>query len=530
MSDPEIIDLDDLGGIGGKSSSNFGGGLEFLMNDKFKNDSGGGGRGGGGDSGDINLNDLAVLESELNDLSGSGGGGGGSSKRINREMKSDIFSVSFGGSSSSDGGRGGGEGGGGGGGGGAGVGSATAATGDDKQTWDGYGKFNNVPLNPDIPVDTQPQLSKEELLREKFKLLRKLEELETKGVTLTKKYSMESSMLEMKGEYETHVEERERGNSKKFQSKMLLACITGLEFLNNKFDPFDLKLDGWSEQVNENIDEYDDIFAELHEKYKSKAQMAPELKLLFQLGGSAIMLHMTNTMFKSALPGMDDIMRQNPELMQQFTQAAVNSMSSSSQAQGGKSGFGNFMNDMTGGGGGGGGGLMSGLSEMMGGGGGGNGGNGAIPFISRPPPPPMATKSANAPPPPTRPGAAMPIGNRPDINMGRGQMNMGTDIRQQASEYDGGDRSRRPDMRGPSADTDINSILSGLKTKSINIQQQQQQQQQQQDQQDSMSSSFMFPDDASAFGDDSASVSGVNAPIKSKRKPRSERNTISLNI
>ena len=529
MSDPEIIDLDDLGGIGGKSSSNFGGGLEFLMNDKFKNDSGGGGRGGGGDSGDINLNDLAVLENELNDLSGSGGGGGGSSKRINREMKSDIFSVSFGGSSSSDGGRGGGEGGGGGGGGGAGVGSATAATGDDKQTWDGYGKFNNVPLNPDIPVDTQPQLSKEELLREKFKLLRKLEELETKGVTLTKKYSMESSMLEMKGEYETHVEERERGNSKKFQSKMLLACITGLEFLNNKFDPFDLKLDGWSEQVNENIDEYDDIFAELHEKYKSKAQMAPELKLLFQLGGSAIMLHMTNTMFKSALPGMDDIMRQNPELMQQFTQAAVNSMSSSSQAQGGKSGFGNFMNDMTGGGGGGGGGLMSGLSEMMGGGGGGggNGGNGAIPFISRPPPPPMATKSANAPPPPTRPGAAMPIGNRPDINMGRGQMNMGTDIRQQASEYDGGDRSRRPDMRGPSADTDITSILSGLKTKSINIQQQQQQQQQQQDQQDSMSSSFMFPDDASAFGDDSASVS---APIKSKRKPRSERNTISLNI
>ena len=54
--------------------------------------------------------------------------------------------------------------------------------------------------------------------------------------------------------------------------------------------------------------------------------MAPELKLLFQLGGSAIMVHMTNTMFKSAMPGMDDIMRQNPELMQQFTQAAVSSM------------------------------------------------------------------------------------------------------------------------------------------------------------------------------------------------------------
>ncbi len=105
-----------------------------------------------------------------------------------------------------------------------------------------------------------------------------------------------------------------------------MAGITAFEFLNSKFDPFDIKLDGWAEQVGENIEEYDDIFAELHEKYRSKAKMAPELKLLFQLGGGAAMLHMTNTMFKSAIPGMDDIMRQNPDLMQKFTQAAVSSM------------------------------------------------------------------------------------------------------------------------------------------------------------------------------------------------------------
>merc|ERR1712146_663058 len=96
--------------------------------------------------------------------------------------------------------------------------------------------------------------------------------------------------------------------------------------MGNKFDPFDLQLDGWSEAVNENIDEYDDVFGELHEKYGGKTKMAPELKLLFMLGGSAAMLHMTNTMFKSSMPGMDDIMRQNPELMAQFQNAAMNSM------------------------------------------------------------------------------------------------------------------------------------------------------------------------------------------------------------
>ena len=51
---------------------------------------------------------------------------------------------------------------------------------------------------------------------------------------------------------------------------------------------------------------------------------------------------MTNTMFKTAMPGMDDIMRQNPELMQQFTQAAVNTMGDSNP------GFGGFMNNVMG--------------------------------------------------------------------------------------------------------------------------------------------------------------------------------------
>ena len=54
--------------------------------------------------------------------------------------------------------------------------------------------------------------------------------------------------------------------------------------------------------------------------------MAPELKLAFQLASAGIMVHMSNTMFKSAIPGMDDIMRQNPDLMNQFTRAAATTM------------------------------------------------------------------------------------------------------------------------------------------------------------------------------------------------------------
>ena len=179
-------------------------------------------------------------------------------------------------------------------------------------TWDGYKQFNNIPLNPDKQVDNQPKKSREDILKEKFNYLKKLETIEKKGIRLSKQYTMDSSLEEMIGEYESIKSERETSNSVKFQGRMLMAAVTGLEFLNNRFDPFDFKLDGWSEQVNENVDDYDDIFGELHEKYSSKAKMAPELKLLFQLSGSAIMLHMTNTMFKSSMPGLDDLLRPNP--------------------------------------------------------------------------------------------------------------------------------------------------------------------------------------------------------------------------
>ena len=293
-------------------SVNFGGGIELLMNDKKKNNI---------ESRDNEIDEIENLDSIAHDLDELS-----DIKILNDDYHStpsvEKLNVSFDNTSNLPG-------------------SATANLNmSDNKTWDGYDKFANVPINYEKSSSNEPKMSKEELLKEKFKYLRKLEDLEKKGVQLTKNYDMESSLSEMQGEYETIISEKERSNSIKFQGRCLTALITGIEFLNGRFDPFDVKLDGWSEQINENIDDYDEIFGELHEKYKSKATMAPEIKLIFQLGASGMMLHMTNTMFKSAMPGMDDIMRQNPELAEQFTRAAVDSMSSNAP------GFSGFMNNM----------------------------------------------------------------------------------------------------------------------------------------------------------------------------------------
>ena len=87
----------------------------------------------------------------------------------------------------------------------------------------------------------------------------------------------------MRNEYLRLKKQRQVDNSIRFQRKVMMAAITGIEFLNNKFDPFDIKLDGWSESVNENLTDYDEVFEQLAEKYGGKGEMAPELKLLFQI-------------------------------------------------------------------------------------------------------------------------------------------------------------------------------------------------------------------------------------------------------
>ena len=205
------------------------------------------------------------------------------------------------------------------------------------KSWDGFRPFSGsgtgIAAAGPAPAP-KPQLTEAEIMAEKFKYLRYLEALAKKpGITVSKKYDMKSSLDEMKAEYELIKAECEKKQSMAFQAKMLMAAVTGLEFLNSKFDPFDVKLDGWGDSINENMTEYEDVFAELHEKYKSKASVAPEIKLMFLLAGSATMVHMTNTMFQPQLPGMDDLMQHNPELANRLAGAAADGLVSHGRAQ-----------------------------------------------------------------------------------------------------------------------------------------------------------------------------------------------------
>jgi hypothetical protein len=197
-------------------------------------------------------------------------------------------------------------------------------------------------------------MSGEELMNAKREMLYQLGRLEKKGVRVPRQFTMTSNYEEMKAEFERLKRDIEVDSSVRFQRRMLMACVSGIEFVNNRFDPFEVYLDGWSESVQDSIIDYDDIFEELHDKYRGKMKMAPELRLLFTLGGSAVWFHMSHSMFKtSSLPNVEQVFAQNPELKKQFMNATMNTMAGGGGGGGGGggrgSGGGGFMNGFFGG-------------------------------------------------------------------------------------------------------------------------------------------------------------------------------------
>jgi len=165
------------------------------------------------------------------------------------------------------------------------------------------------------PSVKHKKMSSREIEQKKQEYLIKLLALEKKGVNLTKSYSLKSSLEELEFEYNTQQKAMEMEASVHFQQKILMAAVTGVEFLNKKFDPIGAKLDGWSESVMDNINDYEEIFKKLHEKYSQRTSMPPELQLLVTLIGSGFMFHLTNSLFKSSLPGLGDVLKTNPDIM-----------------------------------------------------------------------------------------------------------------------------------------------------------------------------------------------------------------------
>lgn len=426
----EILNLDELDIIQDAPSGGFGNGIELLMNtDKKRSNSVSSFHSENKYSGNVNINDLNSLETELNGMT--------TEKTINTGSKGNMFDTmtnmfgfSSGGNDSYENQNSSSN-----------LGYATKETTNSlAKTWDGFSK-----LTSDIPQN-KPQsaysanLPEREKLRKKRMMLKRLEDWYAKKQIKTLPNN-ESSYEEIEDEYETAIEERNRTNGLNLYRNWFKTFVGAIEYGNKELDPFSIDLTGLSDTVDEDLDSYEEVFGELYEKYKG-IKMPPELSLCMKLGFTLSTTAFTNRMFSQFAPGVQDVIRQNPQMMKTFTDATEQAMKSHNP------GFAMASN------------LLNRPEQS-------------------PLPAPIETK-------PQRSMSQMQFQNtplRPDISVARGvdlpTSTSGMSYTSTNAPVPAPAPVQRAEMKGPSSD--IDSLLAGLKTKPMSSYQPLQQQQQQSD-------------------------------------------------
>lgn len=141
--------------------------------------------------------------------------------------------------------------------------------------------------------------------REKAYLLFQLRKLTGKGYNLSGHFDMESSLDDLKDEVTRIKKEMEIEKSIRLARQGLTLITSLIETANNKYDPLSVDLNGWSESVHANIEDYDEVFEELYEKYNTSISMSPEIKLLLMISGSALSFHISKKMLGGGMSGPD---------------------------------------------------------------------------------------------------------------------------------------------------------------------------------------------------------------------------------
>lgn len=170
-----------------------------------------------------------------------------------------------------------------------------------------------------IDSNNSDNMSPKKKNEKKAELLAKFKRLEEKGVPVARKFTMKSKLSSMDAEMKRIQTGIEMDAGVKFQRRALIGLTSTLEFLNTKFDPFALKMQGWSESINDSITDYDDVFEQLFHKYRGQGEVAPELNLLLMLASSAFMFHLSKSFFGSGLD-IGKLAKSNPDLVRNIAE------------------------------------------------------------------------------------------------------------------------------------------------------------------------------------------------------------------
>ena len=128
-----------------------------------------------------------------------------------------------------------------------------------------------------------------------------LQKLKNKGIRIPH-FTEDSDLDEMNDYYEMKSKELRLYKGVRTMRKVVTTGASLVEFVFGKWNPLNLELDGWSESMNENITDFDDVFEEFADKYfRDRSKLPVEMRLVGLILWSALSFHFSNQMAKNMM-------------------------------------------------------------------------------------------------------------------------------------------------------------------------------------------------------------------------------------
>lgn len=193
------------------------------------------------------------------------------------------------------------------------------------ETSDGFKNLNAESyLGPSTSVR---RMNEENVMKEKYELLRKFERLQRLGVPMRKRFTLDSPLDEMKMELEFIKREKDADATIKQFCDWFITGMSAMEWSSKNVPlvkAFGLQLDGLSESAQMNVSDMEDDFEELYDLYGDKLKMHPLVRIPIRTCMMVYMVHLTNQMARKApIPNIDEVMRNNPDIARQLATAAM---------------------------------------------------------------------------------------------------------------------------------------------------------------------------------------------------------------
>jgi hypothetical protein len=135
--------------------------------------------------------------------------------------------------------------------------------------------------------DIQSRLAEQEK-REKKELIYEFWKMEKNGIPVSKKWTQEDNIFEMRFEYHKLKSETDLKEKVKFIWNIFTMFNGIAQLANEKLNPFGISMDGWTDTLEQEKNDYETLLRKMYKQISYKWSLKPHVQFLMMFGGQFI--------------------------------------------------------------------------------------------------------------------------------------------------------------------------------------------------------------------------------------------------